>query len=134
MNFLRLRFLAIPELGLLLLRLVLGGTLLLNHGIAKLMKFNEMAAAFPDPLGIGSKYSLCLAIFAEVLCSALLIVGCLTRFASLVLAVNMGVAFFLVHKAALSGEHSGELALIYLTGFVALLFAGAGRWSVDGED
>lgn len=131
---LRLGALAIPELGLLILRLVLGGSMLLNHGVPKLMKFNELSASFPDPLGVGSKISLCMAIFAEVLCSALLIVGFLTRFAALSLAITMGVAFFLVHKGALSGAQSGELAFIFLTSFVALLFTGAGRWSVDGED
>lgn len=134
MNFLRLRALAMPELGLLLLRAVLGGSMLLNHGIGKLMKFSEMSAQFPDPLGIGPRNSLCLAIFAEVLCAALVVVGFLTRFAALSLAANMGIAFFLVHKAALSGQHSGELAFLYLAGFVALMFTGPGRWSVEGED
>lgn len=131
---LRLGALAIPELGLLILRLVLGGSMLLNHGVPKLMKFNELSASFPDPLGVGPKISLGLAVFAEVLCSALLIVGFLTRFAALSLAITMGVAFFLVHKGALSGAQSGELAFLFLTGFVALIFTGAGRWSVDGED
>jgi putative oxidoreductase len=31
----------------------------------------------------------------------------------------------------LSGDHSGELAFIYLGGFVALFFAGGGRLSLD---
>lgn len=135
MNFLKLGFLANPELGQLILRGWLGLTMLINHGIPKLMKFNELSANFPDPFGIGPKFSLGLALFAEVLCSALLVVGFLARFAALMLAVTMGVAFLVVHKAVLAaGPASGELAFIYLAGFLALVFAGAGQYSVDGGD
>jgi len=49
-----------------------------------------------------------------------------------VLVTNMAVAFFIVHQSALSGEHNGELAFIYLAGYVALLIAGPGRFSADG--
>jgi putative oxidoreductase len=135
MNFLKLGFLANPELGLLILRAWLGLTMLFNHGIPKLMHFAETAAKFPDPFGMGSKASLGLALFAEVICSALLVVGFFTRFAALALAVTMGTAFLLVHKASLTmGPGSGELAFTYLAGFLALVFTGAGRYSVDGDD
>ena len=50
--------------------------------------------------------------------------GLLTRFAAVVLATNVGVAFFFAHKGALSVGHSGELAFIYLRGYISLLFAG----------
>ena len=134
MNFLKLGLLANPELGLLILRAWLGLTMLINHGIPKLMKFNEMAEKFADPFGIGAKASLALAVFAEVICSTLLVVGFFTRFAALALAITMGVAFATVHKWALSGPASGELAFMYLAGFLALVFMGAGRYSVDGDD
>ena len=134
MNFLKLGFLANPELGQLVLRVWLGLTMLLNHGIPKLMKFNEMAEKFPDPFGIGTKASLGLVVIAEVLCSALLVVGFFTRLAALALAITMGVAFGLVHKWALGGQASGELAFMYLAGFLALVFMGAGRYSIDGDD
>ena len=135
MNFLKLGFLANPELGLLILRLWLGLTMMINHGIPKLMHFNETAANFPDPLGVGAKISLGLAVFAEVGCSALLVVGFFTRMATLLLAITMGVAFFVVHKGALAmGPGSGELAFMYLAGYMTLLFAGPGRYSVDGDD
>jgi len=42
------------------------------------------------------------------------------------------VAFALVHKMALSGASSGELAFIYLAGFLTLLVAGPGQFSADG--
>ena len=119
------------DLALLVLRLWLGLTMLLNHGRGKLMGFSEMAGKFSDPLGVGPTVSLSMAVFAEVVCAGLLALGLLTRFAALVLIILMAVAFFFVHGRALSGPSSGELAFIYLAGFVALFLAGPGRFSID---
>ena len=134
MKFLRLSF--IPQsadLALLVLRLSLGLSMLILHGSYNLTGFKAKAASFPDPLGLGSQLSLALVTFAEVGCAALLIAGFLTRFASLVLAFNMSVAFFMVHKAAFSGPNSGELAFLYLTGFVAILLGGSGKFAFERE-
>jgi putative oxidoreductase len=106
------------------LRLWLGLSLLVLHGWGKLTSFSKMSGQFPDPLGIGSPASLVLALFAEVVCALLIAFGLFTRFAAAVLAINMVTAFLLVHKAVLSGPHSGELAFIYLAGWVTLLIAG----------
>ena len=119
------------SLGLLVLRLWLGLTLMLNHGLAKLKGFDSMASGFPDPLNVGHTASLAMVVFAEVVAALLVAAGLLTRFAALVLMISFGVAFFMVHKRALSGAHSGEPAFIYLAGFVALFLAGPGRVSVD---
>lgn len=118
------------DLGLLLLRLVLGLTMLFNHGLAKLKGFSTIAPKFLPVLGSG-EIGLGLAVFAEVGCAALLVLGLFTRFAALILAVTMAVAFFVVHKASLSGEMSGEMALLYLVGFLTIVFAGAGKFSAD---
>src|SRR5207247_9015251 len=83
------------------------------------------------PLVVVLTCTLACVVVAEVVCAILLALGLITRYAALVTSINVGVAFFVVHKAALSGEHSGELAFIYLAGFVALFFAGAGRISLD---
>ena len=129
---LQLRFLpASVDLALLVLRVWLGLSMLVLHGWDKLSKFESMAGSFPDPFGIGSKASLGLAVFAELVCSALLVVGLFTRFAALNLAVTMGVAFFIAHEGQLRGAGSGETAFIYLAGYVTLLLAGAGRFSAD---
>ena len=120
------------DLGLLVLRLWLGLSLLWLHGRLKLLDFADLSHKFPDPLGIGSTASLVLAVFAEVVCSGLLVLGLVTRFAALSAAITMGVAFFVVHKASLEmGSHSGELAFIYLAGFVTLVIAGPGVLSAD---
>lgn len=121
------------DAGLLVLRVWLGLSLLILHGWTKLTTFSETASKFPDPLGVGSAVSLGLAIFAEVACAILIALGLLTRAAALVQVILMSVAFFLVHKAALSGPGSGELAFIYLAGFLTLLLTGPGRYSFDSS-
>jgi|SRR5215472_13929046 len=117
--------------ALLLLRAWLGLTMLLLHGVTKVKDFSKLSADFPDPLHVGHTASLALVVFAEAICSVLLVVGLATRFAALVLAINMFVAFFIVLQGAFTGAHSGEIAFIYLGGYVTLLFAGAGKFSVD---
>lgn len=119
------------NLGLLVLRAWLGLSMFLLHGWVKLENQAALAETFPDPLGFGPALSLNLAIFAELLCSLLLVVGLASRLVVLPLITTMAVAYFMVHGTALSGENSGELAFIYLGGFVALLLAGPGRYSLD---
>jgi len=74
-----------------------------------------------------------LVVFAEVACSALLIVGFLTRFAALTLAITMGVAFFIQHRSSFVGEGSGELAFLYLAGYVTLFFGGGGKFAFEKD-
>lgn len=134
-KFLNLEFLPqSTDLGLLVLRAVLGLTMLFNHGLGKALEYSSLKSKFGDPLGIGSQASLSLAVFGEVVCAALLVLGLWTRFAAAGLAVTMGVAFALVHDLRLKpGGNSGELAFIYLAGFVAILLAGPGRYALDGK-
>ncbi|HEY5233356.1 MAG TPA: DoxX family membrane protein [Verrucomicrobiae bacterium] len=119
---------ALTSFGLLALRLSLGLAILFNHGLDKLSHFSAHAAKFPNPLGIGSAPSLALVTFAESGGAVLLALGLLTRFAALTLVIDLGVAVFMVQKAA-SG--AGELAFVYLAGYAAVLFAGGGKFSVD---
>jgi putative oxidoreductase len=133
-KFLQLDFLPrSSDLALLLLRLIFGGAMLVLHGWGKLMNFSKMSATFADPLGVGTSTSLVLAIIGEVLAPALLVVGACTRLAALVCAITMGVAFFIVHSAQLSGPDSGEMSFLYLVPYVALLIAGGGRFSLDAK-
>ena len=122
---------ALTNLALLVMRLWLGSAMFFNHGLDKLVHFKDIAPNFPDPLGIGQPVSLALVMFAEVVGSLLLIMGLLTRFAALMLVIDLFVAFLMVHQTALSGKNSGELAFVYLSGFVVLLIAGSGMISLD---
>lgn len=133
-SILRLEFLpASTDAALLVLRIWLGASMLLLHGWGKLIGWEKMSRGFADPLGIGNEASLALAIFGEVVCAAMLALGLFTRFAALSLSITMAVAFFLQHKMALKGAGSGELAFIFLAGFIAVLIAGPGRFALDGK-
>ncbi len=117
------------DFGLLLLRVASGGGMFWLHGWPKLAHFGERMDSFADPLGIGSAPSLVLIVFAEAICSALVVLGLWTRAALIPLLIAMGVAVFVVDAGAPLKER--ELALFYLLSFSALLFTGSGRFSID---
>ena len=119
----------LTHMALLVARLWFGLTMLFNHGFDKLAHFNDIVGTFPDPLRLGQEASLVLVVMAEVLAALLLTVGFLTRIAAAVLVVDMFVAFLMVNKTAMHGE--GELAFLYLSGFVFLAIAGGGLFSLD---
>ena len=131
-KFLRLEFIpASPDLALFALRVWLGLSMLVLHGWGKLLGLINGTSKFPDILGIGALPALLLAIFGEVICSILVVIGLWTRLAAFCLVVTMSVAFFLAHDAKLKGPGNGELAFVYLAGFLVLLVAGAGKFSAD---
>jgi putative oxidoreductase len=116
------------SIGLLLLRVSAGG-FMLTHGFPKLQRILAGEFQFGDPLGLGPEVSLVLAVFAEFVCSILLVLGLGTRLASIPLIVTMGVAAFISHGADPFGRK--ELALMYLVAYVVLLLNGAGKFSLD---
>ena len=119
----------LTHMALLVARLWLGLSMLFNHGLEKLAHFNDLVGSFQDPLRLGPEASLILVIMAEVGGALLLSVGFLTRIAAAVLVIDMFVAFLMVNKTQMHGE--GELAFLYLAGFVFLLIAGGGLFSLD---
>lgn len=104
--------------------------LMISHGIPK---FNTLLAGgaikFPDPLGVGNTLSLALAVFAEVFCSILLLMGFATRLAVLPLIITMLIAVFMIHGN--DGLKEKEAGLHYLMTYILLLFSGSGAFSVD---
>ena len=116
--------------GTFLLRAVFGLLMCLDHGFGKLTNFNELQQTFSDPFHIGHRWSLVLCIFAEVFASMLLVLGLFSRIAALILVIDMATALFFVH----SGQPLKQMepALIFLSGFLFILLAGPGKFSVDG--
>ncbi|MBR5594125.1 MAG: DoxX family protein [Bacteroidaceae bacterium] len=114
---------------LLLARLIFG-FLFLSHGIAKLHIYSEYPETFPNPIGIGSRLSLWLVLFAEIICSFGFILGSLFRLCLIPMIFTMCIAFFVIHAG--DPLATKELSFIYLTVFVLLYITGPGRYSVDG--
>ncbi len=117
------------DLGALILRLSFGGLMLFSHGWPKLAKFSELSGKFPDPIGMGSQVALSLAVGAEVFAALLLILGLFTRLATIPLIITMIVAAFIIHGA--DPFQKKEMAILFLSAYVALLFMGSGKYSLQ---
>ena len=116
--------------SMLLLRVVFGLLMIIKHGYDKMMKFSTLQNEFYSFFGIGSKASLVLAIFAEVLCALFIVLGLFTRLAAIPLIITMLVAVFGFNGGKPLIE--SEVALLYLGAFTTLLFCGPGKISIDG--
>lgn len=114
--------------AILVLRIGLGG-LMITHGYSKLVTFASKSKTFIDPYHLGSTVSLSLDIFAEFFCAAFIVLGLMTRLACIPLIIAMVTAIIFAHNGQFMG--AGEKAALYLTGFIALLFTGPGKISMD---
>ncbi len=121
------------DAALLLLRLWLGLSMLVLHGWPKLQNLVSGKYEFADPIGIGTFPSLVMAVSTEFAGAILLILGLFSRLGALMLAGTMVVAWGISHGMKLSGPGNGELAFIYLAGFLAIFLAGPGKYSVDPQ-
>lgn len=116
--------------GLLIIRLVFGFCMIYGHGFGKLQRlFGADEIKFADPFGFGPVFSLALAVFAEVFCSVLLMLGLYTRAALIPLFITMVTAFFNSHLTDEFGRQ--EKAIIYGFVYLALFLTGPGRKSLD---
>jgi putative oxidoreductase len=105
-------------------------TLMLTHGIPKLiMLLSGAPVQFPAVMGMSAELSLGLAVFAEVLCSTLILAGFATRLATIPLIITMLVAVLFIHAA--DPFNIKESSLQYLLVYVVLFFTGSGKYSVD---
>ena len=122
------------DLGKLLLRLPVG-LLMIFHGIHKLQNglgFIEKTladAGFPTFLAWG-------VLVGEVVAPALVVLGVLTRPAAFVEAFVMIAALYLAHTGDFlsltsHGGYALELQFFYLFGSLAIVFLGAGRYSLS---
>jgi putative oxidoreductase len=120
---------SILDFGLLVLRIGIG-CFMLTHGWPKLVKLiGGEEIQFLDLFGIGATPSFILAIFAEFLCSILIIIGLATRWAAIPLIITMLVAIFIAHAS--DGFQKQELPAHYVLTYIFLLLAGPGKYSVD---
>lgn len=123
------------DVGLLLIRLAIGASLLAFHGIPKILKgpenWEKIGAAM-SKIGITFLHSFWgfSAIAAESAGAVLIIIGLFTRPTALVLAFTMLIAF-ITHltngDGIIKASHSLELLFI----FIALAITGAGKYGFD---
>jgi putative oxidoreductase len=131
-DFLGLRFIpSSKDSALLVMRIGFGLSLFLKHGLEKLTGHSQMVTHFPDPIGIGPHASLAFALLSDGICSVLVILGLGTRWAALVVTINVSVAFALVHHMAFFTVPHVEIVFAYIVAFLAILIAGPGRYSLD---
>ncbi len=119
------------NVGLLVLR-VLSGLGMATHGYGKIFAEGRIeqfaegveAMGFPAPLLFAW-----LAALSEFVGGLFLAAGFLTRYAALLIFGTMTVAAFIAHSGDPFSER--ELALLYWTVSLAIIFLGAGQYAVD---
>ncbi len=106
--------------GIILLRLVTG-IVFLGAGVQNL--FLEGSSQLPRPIVVVGS-------LVELLCGAALVVGLLTRWVSMALALLMLADILAIHPPSgfFVGDEGFEHALLRLAAGVALALAGPGRW------
>ncbi len=121
------------NIGKLLLRVMLGGMLLL-HGIHKIIHgvapIKQMLVAhhLPEVLAYG-------VYVGEVLAALFVLIGWKSRFWASVIVVNMSVAIYLTQWQGLSrlGAHGGwavELPMFYLGTAMVVMLLGSGKYAI----
>jgi len=124
----------LDDLGRLLLRVTVGGLLIL-HGIHKLRYGVGGIAGLLHDRGLPGFIAYGVYI-GEVVAPAAMLAGVRARLAGLVVAFNMVVAIFLAHSGDIaslgrSGGWQIELAALYLLGGLCVFLLGAGRFALS---
>ncbi len=129
------------NLGLLIIRLIIG-VLMAFYGYEKMVHFNEMAASDfwmknVSFLGMSGKVPLALTVFAELVCSVMLILGLFSRVALFVLMFCMAYIFLVIFPMSIldkgdNGYHFND-AFVYFIVYLGLFFTGVGKYSVDAK-
>lgn len=115
-----------PALALLFMRVTAALLLLQVHGLPKLLHWQNELQHIEDPFGLGAVPTLALAVFAEVLCPILLILGVFARLACLPVIAVLLVALLFVHPQWSLEE--GQFAWWMLILFTGLAIAGPGAY------
>lgn len=116
------------DLATLLLRLIVGG-LFIRYGWMKIVNYDQILPMFGDIIGIGSRLSFNLVIFAEFFCAILVVLGLVTRLAIIPIFITMTVVFFIAH--ANDPFDAKAISLIYWLLCFVIFILGSGKYSLD---
>jgi len=117
--------------GLLFLRVFGAFALLRTHGWPKLMDLEGTMTHIPDPMGLGQAFSAYYAIFANVFCAFLIMLGLFTRWASFAVITITLSGLFMVH--ANDPAKVQDTPLIYSIVFITLIILGPGKYALDAQ-
>jgi len=119
-----------PDIGVLILRIAVGGLLLL-HGVHKITDGIENQMQLLSKNGMPGQLMYFVYI-SEVAAPALLLVGVFTRISALTIIITMITIIYVLPVPLLGLDKHGasmiELQLLYLLIPVALFFTGPGRY------
>jgi putative oxidoreductase len=123
------------DLGRLMLRLALGGMMLL-HGFEKILSGPAGIIDVVERAGLPGPVAY-LVYVGEIVAPLMIIAGWWTRPAALVIAVNMAFGVALVHRSdifalASNGGWKLELQGMYFFTAIAIALLGAGKFSIGG--
>lgn len=111
---------------------MMAGLLFLAHGTQKFLSFpgGEMAG-----IGWGFAHPGAYAGLIELVAGTLIAIGLFTRAAAFVASGTMAAAYFMAHapQSFWPVNNMGDAAILYCFVFLYLVFAGPGRFSVDGR-
>lgn len=110
--------------GLLFMRISVAVLLLSVHGLPKLLHWSLEVQRIEDPFGLGAGLTLGLAVFAEVVCPLLLILGLYARLACLPVLAVLVVAVAVVHPEWTLEQ--GQFAWLLIILFAGLALTGPG--------
>jgi len=102
------------------------GLLFWFHGAQKLFGwFGGQKVELVSLMGVGG--------LIEFVGGLLIAIGLMTQIAAFICAGQMAVAYLMFHaaQATFPIQNHGELALLYLFGFLYIMAHGGGLWSVD---
>lgn len=106
---------------------------MLTHGVPKIGRLlGDGPVKFADPFGLGPEVSLVMAIFAEVVCAGLVMIGFKTRWATIPLMITMLVAAFYAHWDDPFAKK--EMPLLYFAVYLGILIAGGGKFSLSPKN
>lgn len=115
-------------LGLLFLRVSAAVLLLQIHGLPKLLNWSTELQRIEDPFGLGANLTLAMAVFAEVICPVLLILGGFARLACLPVLAVLGVALVVVHPEW--SLEQAQFAWLFTVLYAGLAMTGPGAWAI----
>jgi putative oxidoreductase len=108
---------------------IVAGLIFLEHGTQKLLGIPAGERAFVDAFTLSWWAGL-----FELILGALITVGLFTRLAAFIASGEMAIAYWLAHAPQnfFPVNNMGDAAILYCFVFLFLVFAGPGKWSLDG--